>query len=256
MLSLAAGGCQEKAKKNNWQNVSLEELMPKGAPMNTKDTIVGLSFFIFEVDSGKYPDVRACLAGQSDLQSDTAASISSANNGIVCGSGSTHNWPQIAKSLADANAAVLNRTTLFMTANISEKINVGSFPQGVSVCYQTADKAAASVGLPAGNVILDINTTSLIGLKQACRLEIRPVYETLTKNSGQKRIPSWQYAFDDAGCKSIIRPGEFVFLAPKIDESERSEQRAFANIGQLLFANNYNETRIKFYLIICGLIKD
>jgi hypothetical protein len=253
---LVLAGCQEQAKKKHWQDVSFDELMPHGRAANTKDVIVGLSLFIFEVDSGKYLDVQSALGGQSDLQVDASANISLAANGMLCGNGDTQNWPRIARSLEDANATVLKRVTLFMTEGISEQIELTNFPQGTSVYYTADNKTSAAIGLPAGSVILDINTKSLIGLKQACRLEIKPIYETIKRKVEEKRIPSWQYAFDSIGSKSTIRPGQFVFLSPAVDDFATAEPRVFKNVGEMIFANRYDEERVKFCLIVCGLIKD
>jgi hypothetical protein len=257
---LVLAGCNEQKKKDSQnvslQDVSFEELMPKGGPAHTKDTIVGLSVFVFEVDSGKYLNVQSAMGGASELQVDTAANIALAVNGMICGNGDMRNWPRISKSLQDANAAILKRVTLFMTENINEQIELAEFPQGTSVCYQTNNKTTAAMGLPAGSVILDINAKSLIGLKQACQLEMKPVYKTMKKKIEEKRIPAWEYLFDSIGCKSPVRPGQFVFLSPQLDDIETSEQKAIANVGKLIFTNKQNEKRVKFCLIACGLIKD
>jgi len=253
---LIFAGCNEQKKKNHWQDININDLMPKGGPAHTKDTIIGLSVFIFEADREKYLDVQSAMAGTSELQVDAADDIALAANGMICGNGDLKNWPGIAKSLADANAVIIKRVTLFMTENVSEQIELAGFPQGASVCYQTANKTTAAIGLPEGSVLLDINAKSLIGLKQVCQLEIKPIYQTIGKKVEEKRIPAWKYLFDSIGCKLTIRPGQFIFLSPQIDDSETSEQKAIANVGGLIFTDKQKENRVKFCLIVCGLIKD
>ncbi|MCE5339623.1 MAG: hypothetical protein LLF92_00660 [Planctomycetaceae bacterium] len=254
MLILA--GCNEQKKVDHWQNVSINDLMPKGGPARTKDTIIGLSVFVFEADSGRYLAVQSAMAGTSELQVDASGNINLAENGMICGNGDLQNWPGIAKSLADANAVIVKRVTLFMTENVSEQIELAGFPQGASVCYQTDNKTTAAVGLPEGSVLLDINAKSLIGLKQVCQLEIKPIYKTIRKKVEEKRIPAWEYLFDSIGCKSPVRPGQFIFLSPQIDDIKTSEQKAIANVGRLIFTDKQKENRVKFCLIVCGLIKD
>lgn len=255
-LSLTIAGCQEKTKTNSWQNVSFEELMPKGAPLNTKDTIVGLSFFILEADRAMYLDLQTAVLSQSDLQVDASANKASAENGMICGSGNMQKWSQITKTLADANAAVLKRLTLFMTADVSEQIEIADFTQPTAVSYYTNDKKFAAVGLPKGTICFDINAKALLGLKQACLLEIKPVYRTSKKKNTGKYTPPQQYTFDSAVCKAQIRPGQFVFLTSQDNTSNEAEQNTLLNIGQLICSNQYTEKRVKFFLIVCGLIKD
>ncbi len=253
---LISAGCNEQKKKDHWQDISIEDLVPKGGPKHTTDTIVGLSVFVFEADSGRYLSVQSAMVGTSELQVDASDSINLAANGLICGNGDTKNWPQISKSLADANAVVVKRVTMFMTENVNEQIEIAQFPQGASVCYQADDKTTTAIGVPEGDVLLDINAKSLIGLKQVCQLEIKPIYKTIQKKVEEKRIPSWQYMFDSISCKSPVRPGQFVFLSPQLDEFETSKQSAIANVGKLIFTNKQNGKRVKFCLIVCGLIKD
>lgn len=257
MFVLISGGCNErKQKKNHLEDISLNELMPKGGPKYTKDIIVGLSVFVFEVDKHKYSNVQSALGGKSGLQVDASNGADLAANGIVCGNGDTKDWPAISRRLADANAAVVNRVTLFMTENISEQIELAGFEQGASLFYQPDSKTTAVMGLPQGSVQFNITAKSLIGLKQVCELEIKPIYKTIKQKVEEKRISAWQYVFDSATCKSQIRPGQFVFISSQTDEFRPSERKSFSNVGELIFTTKENEKRVKICLIICGLIKD
>jgi hypothetical protein len=111
------------------------------------------------------------------------------------------------------------------------------------------------MGLPEGNLVFDFSVKSVIGLKQICKLNINPVYKTIRKKVEDKKLPAWQYAFESVDFSSQIRPGQFVFMTPQI-QSEEEKIQTLPSLGEMFFKNSQKENRIKFCLIVCGLIKD
>jgi hypothetical protein len=252
-------GCEQK-KKNRLEDVSLRDLMPPDQHAYAKNEIVGLSFFIFELDSKKYSHVQAAIANASQLPITFNDEKNFADNHLICGGSGIEDWGTIAKSFADANASIVKRVTLFMDENTSEQVEAAAFPHGTTVSYKTGEQASAAMGLPNGVVIFDINVKSLIGLKKVCKLEVNTDYKTLRKKVDNKTLPAWQYAFDSIDFNLPLRQGQFVFLGPRLDSFDTSDQNISPSLGQMIFVNpqinSQKENRVKFCLIVCGLIKD
>jgi hypothetical protein len=255
IFAMLLTGCEQK-KKNQLEDISLRDLMLTDQHAYAQNEIVGLSFFIFELDSKKYSHVQAAIAEASQLPVTFSDEKSFADNDLICGTSGIEGWGKIAKSLADANASIVKRVTLFMDENTSEQIEAAAFPHGTTVNYKTGPQAAAAMGLPNGVVIFDINVKSLIGLKKVCRLEVNTDYKTLRKKVDNKTFPAWQYAFDSIDFNLPLRRGQFVFLGPRLDSFDTSDQNILPSLGHMIFTNSQNENRVKFCLIVCGLIKD
>lgn len=255
LIAMVLSGCGEpKAKKgkNQWQDVSLRDLMPKEQTGLAGKGIVGLSLFMFEVEQSKYPKVQAAMSDASELPVTYADELSIRDNGIICGGGGINGWAKIAKSLADSNATVTKRSTIFMDENTSEQVDVAEFPQGTSVNYRSGKKTESAMGLPAGMAYIGIQANSLIGLKQVSRLQISTIYRTNTKKVEDKRIGGWDYAFDSIKFSLPVRAGEFIFMAPQTE----TQDNILPSVGRMIFTNKQNESKVKFCIIVCGLIKD
>ncbi|MEN6386506.1 MAG: hypothetical protein ABFD79_15110 [Phycisphaerales bacterium] len=256
ILALLFIGCAPKQEKNQWEDVSLKDLMPKGQPESAQKAIVGLSVFIFEVDSAKYPVVQTALINESQIPIAYSNEKSFSANSLVTGGSGIEGWEKIARSLADANASVIKRITLFMDENTSEQIEAAVFPKGTNINYLTDQQFSAAMGLPKGVVIFDINVKSLIGLKQVCRLEVNTNYKTFRKKIDDKKLPAWQYAFDSVDFSLPFRQGQFIIFGPRIENNEKANSNILPTLGEMIFTNSQYENRMKFCLIVCGLIKD
>ncbi|HAL44763.1 MAG: hypothetical protein A2Y12_00775 [Planctomycetes bacterium GWF2_42_9] len=251
VLVLVFSGCESQQKKNQQEIIRLPDLMPKGGPQYTGKMIAGLSIIFFEVDADKFSNIQVLLKGGSQLQT----GIDYSENELSFGNGDVSNWPEIESRLTDANVTIAKRVTLFMNEGINEQVEVVAFPQGTSVNYKTGNEAAAAMGLPAGNLVFDFSVKSLIGLKQVCQLNINPIYKTLRKKVDDKKLPAWQYDFESVNLNSQIRPGQFVYIAPEI-QSDKEKIQTLPSLGKIFFTNSQKENRIKFCIIVCGLIKD
>ncbi|HBG28385.1 MAG: hypothetical protein A2Y10_11195 [Planctomycetes bacterium GWF2_41_51] len=257
MFALIFAGCGEKPEpKNQWEDIKLEDLMPQGRPQQSEKAIVGLSVFFFQLDADKYQQVQNAMHNIDGLTINLQDTGNFNANGLICGGGDFDQWRKIAASFANTNTTIAKKITFFMDAGTTEIIETAKITESASVSYRTAENASAMIGLPEGSFVLKLSTQTLIGLKQACKLEIKPSYKTIAKKSNNKKVAGWEYAFDSANISATIRPGQFVFLAPQSSIIEDAEQAFPTDLGQRLFAVKDGKDVIKFCLIFCGLIND
>lgn len=256
LIALIAG-CSEKQKpQNECEQIKLEDLMPQGeGPRQSDKMIVGLSVFFFQLDADKYPQVHKTLADVNGLNINLRDPQNFNANGLICGGGDSSHWQKIAASLANTNILLSERITYFTEAGSTEIIEAARFSESANVSYRTAENAAASIGFPDGAFIFKLSTQTLIGLRQACKLIIEPSYKTSPKKLDNKRIPAWEYSFDSAALSAAIRPGQFIFLAPELND-QIDEQPYISDLGQSIFVVKDRKDVTKFIMIFCGLIKD
>jgi len=253
VIALILAGCErQQNRKNQWQDVNLQELMPKGKSAASAKMIAGLSVLFFEMDRAKYPKIETAMMQAGELPMIFADEENFRANGIIAGAGDANTWGKIVDGLADANAAIAKRTTIFLNDGTSEKVEIAAFPQGCSLNYLTKGRTKASMGLPAGAMIFNIGIKSVIGLKQICNISVRPSYQTLTRRIDERKIPAWEYVFESTGFNVNIKAGQFIFLGPLAS----SKQEVLPSVGWSIFSSQKNAGRIKFCLIVCGLIKD
>ena len=248
VLALILAGCGEK-QNMRLKEIEFSDLLPKEHKLRTDKTVVSLFVYMFEIDKNKYPQVLDGLKEANDLSVKYYDWNNFAANGLVSGGGDMNTWGILAKNLADADALVAKRTSVLMDLNSSEEIEIAELTQPGSVSYCTADKAWAEIGLPKGSVVLEISTKSLIGLKQSCKLEIKPVYKT-----ADRKISGWEFAFDSIAVSAAVRPGQFVFLAPDTENVDVPEQTTGSVTGKMIFCSVNGRPVVRFCLIACGLI--
>lgn len=244
-------GCGEN---QNIKNLRFGDLAPKGKWQATDKTTISLSIYLFEMSEDKYPKVMAELNEANDVPIDYEDSENFMANGLISGGGNKKTWAKIAKALIAAKVRIAKQITILMDENTSENIEIVQLPQQTSIDYRTADNAWAGIGLPQGSILLKLSTESIIGLKQVCKINVTPVYETKleqNKSQGRKKT-NWQYAFDSTAVSATVRRGQFIFLAP---ETENNPQNG-PLVGKIMFCNETEKPVVRFCLIICGLIND
>lgn len=256
VFAVILSGCGEIQKKNQWEDTRLEELVPKERRFRADKAIVGLSIYVLQFNAGKYPQVLEAMHQANNLPISYDDTKNFAANQVICGGGDMNTWAKISKSLADSNTTVIKRINIYMDEDTSEVVEVAQLTEGGSISYRTGDNAWAVMGLPQGSIVLDITTKSLIGLKQACKLEVRPIYKTSVKKLRVPRRRGWEFAFDSINFSANVRPGQFVFLAPEMKDTDASKQDAPPVAGRMIFYSDGDKPVVRFCLIACGLIND
>jgi len=249
VLAMTLYGCAEKQQIKS-KEIKFCDLLPKKTGFAGEKGAVSFAISIFEMDMDKYQQILGELRTANDLKIKYEDSENFTANGLICGGGDINTWSRIVKNLADANAAIVKQTTFFMDLNNCEDIEVAQFSESASISYCTADKAWSVVGFPQGVIVLNICAKSLLGLRESCKLEIKPVYKVV-----EGRKFGWDFSFDSAAVSAAVQQGRFIFLAPDTECVDESIHQAGHVPGKLIFCREKGRAVARFCLIVCGAIR-
>ena len=246
-------------------NIRYQDLIPKENRQPTDKAVIGLYIIVFELDKDKYPQVLQGLNEVNDLPVGYEDRNNFSANGLVSGGGDRKTWIKLAKILAEAEVRIIKRVSALIDENSSDDIEIAESAEPRTIRYQTADKAQAGIGLPQGTISLHIDTKSLIGLKQVCKLGITPVFKTkIADNASEaQKKDNWKFTLDSIAVNAPVRPGQFVFLSP---DTENFPRQGLPVAGEMIFcskraaaswaATDEPKIIIRFCLIAGSLIND
>lgn len=254
-LTILLSGCGESRSR---KKINLTDLIPKDISASEDKSAVGLYVYVFELNSDRYPLVLEGLYDVNDLPVEYENFGSFTDNGFVSGGGDIISWTKLAQILTDSQARITKRTITYISANIDNDVVITVLNKPCPVRYQQGGNASIGIGLPAGDVSLRFNAKPVIGLKQICRLNITPVYkaEIVTdkeQNNGKMQPALWEFPFSLTSLNALLRPGQFVYIAP---DPANFPQEGPEAIGQIIFCSNKPKSVVRFCLVACSLIND
>jgi hypothetical protein len=256
-LSILLPGCNQNKKPTD--NIQIQDLMPQNPVADSNTSAVGLYIYVFQFDKDNYSAVLDSLGEANDFAIKYSDAASFAANGFICGRGDSDTWARLAQIFTLAHSTITKRSIVYINFNTDEDIFMAQQSEPVFVSYHSAGNALAGIGLPSGDISLRLNAAPTI-LRQICSLSIKPVYlpradagsapDTTLK---EPIIPPGEFVFDSAAINVPLRPGQFVYIAPDIDNFPRDGS---AVAGLLTFCSDVPKPVIRLCVITCSRIND
>ncbi len=236
-------GCEGSSKKS-WKDVKISELINQQQPAENKSMTVGLHIYLFRIQADKLGRIQYQI-GETDLlpvkYNDPDAFPL---NGLMSCAGDIKSWRKIAPLLTKARPQLRKHINLMITQGMTNDVIIAESAKPVSVVYRSGD-TTAGIGFDAGRIALRIKASPLIGLRQACKLDVMPVYKTVADKNSR------EFTFESAAFDVRLQPGQFVLLAPAGDEQKQPETRT---IGDIISYPQTPKKTADLYLIACGLV--
>jgi hypothetical protein len=247
-------GCTGSSRKP-WRNIKAAELISRQQPLEDKSMIVGLHIYLFRIQTNKLPQIQNQI-GQTDTlpvkYDDPDAFLA---NGLISCAGDRASWQKIAQLVALSQPKTLKHFNILMTENMAEDVVIAETNQPISIVYRSND-ITAGIGFDTGQTILRIKASSLIGLRQACRLDITPVYRTAAAQKTKKRSAgreNYESVFESAALNVHLQPGQFVLLAPARTQTDPNTAQT---IGDILSSSPNPQKTANLCIIACNLINN
>jgi hypothetical protein len=254
LISFLAGCISSNTSSRKvWKNVKMPELISQQQPSENKSMFVGLYIYIFHIQADKLTEIQEQISRTDALSVKYNDPAAFSANGLVDCAGDRTSWQKIAELLAQSQPQTREHINLLITENIINDIVVAQTPRPVSVTYYS-NGATAGIGFDAGRIALRLKVSSLIGLRQVCRLDITPVYKT---GLGQKAKKSsveqenYEFAFESAALNVRLQPGWFVLLAPA---QTQTDPNIAQTIGDIMSYSQTDSNAVNLCLIACNLI--
>jgi hypothetical protein len=243
-------GCEDSSKKP-WKDIKATELISHQQLPQSKTITVDLLVYLFRVPADKLTDINEQISETNELSVKYTDSAAFSANGLVCCAGDRNSWQKIAPLLAKLQQRVKKHINIIK--NIPDDIIISESAKPVSVTYRW-DSATAGIGFDAGRMVLRIKVEPLLGLRQACRLEITPIYITGAARKTKKQIISsnnYEFAFESAGASARLGPGQFILLAPA---QVQTDQSVIQTLSNLMFYQPPPPNTADLCLIACSSI--
>ena len=214
---------------------------------------VGLHIYLFQIQTNKLAEIQEQIGRTDTLPVKYNDPDAFSANGLIGCAGDRTSWQKMAKLLTQAQPQIKKHINLLIAENITDDVVIAETNQPVSVVYRS-NGATAGIGFDAGQIVLRIKVNPLIGLRQACGLDVTPVYRT---GAGQKATkPSvsrdnYEFAFESAALNVRLQPGHFVLLAPAQTQTDRTTAQT---IGDIMSCSQASQNTTNLYLIACNLI--
>ena len=254
LLSFSAGCISSNASdRDSWRNVRADELIDRRKL--GKSMTVGLNIYVFHIQADKLTEIQELIAQTSTIgvkYSDPDAFLA---NGLMSCAGDRTSWQKIGQSLSQSQPEIKERIGLLVAENMTDDVIISETLRPVSVVY-LSEGTTTGIGFGTGQIVLRINATPLIGLRQICGLDITPVYKTGSKQKAEKRPVGWknyEFVFDSAALNVRLRPGQFLLIAPAQAEAQQADTQI---IGDVMFYPEGSENTVNLCIIACGFIND
>jgi hypothetical protein len=262
-LSILLPGCYQNKKPTD--KVRIQDLMPQNPAADSNTSAVGLYIYVFQFDRENYPAALNGLGEVNDFTIKYSDVSSFAANGFICGGGNSDTWARLAQIFTQAQSITTKRFIVYINFNTNQDVLIAQQSEPVFVSYHSDSNALAGIGLPGGDISFRLNAAPTI-LKQICNLSIKPVYlyrsdriaadiadSTPDKTLKEQKTPPGEFIFDSAAINVPLRPGQFVYIAPDIDNFPRDSS---AVAGLLMFCSDTPKPVIRLCIIACGRIND
>jgi hypothetical protein len=223
-------GCTGFSQKP-WRNTNTAELINRQQPLEDKSMTVGLHIYLFRIQTNKLPQIQNQISQTDTLPvkyNDPDAFLA---NGLIGCQGDRASWQKIAQLLALSQSKTIKHINIQMTENMAEDIVIAEAVKPVSVIYYS-NNAAAGINFDAGQMVLRLKVSPLIGLRQACRLDVTPVYKIIGRESKklQSSEKNREFIFDSAALSVRWQPDRYVLIAPANAKEEQNEAQTIGNI--------------------------
>ncbi|MGB8226947.1 MAG: hypothetical protein WCE45_08830 [Sedimentisphaerales bacterium] len=213
------------------RNIKAAELISRQQPLEGKFMTVDLHIYVFRIQTKKLPQIQNQIGQTNALPVKYDDPDAFLANGLICCQGDRASWQKIAQLLALSQSKTIKQINILMTENTAEDIVIAEAVKSVSAIYYS-NNATAGINFDAGQMVLRLKVSPLIGLRQACRLDVTPVYKIISRES--KKLKSSEknreFIFDSAALSVRWQPDRYVLIAPANAKEEQNEAQTIGNI--------------------------
>jgi len=244
-------GCTGSSQKP-WRNTNTAELINRQQLPEDKSMTVGLHIYLFRIQTNKLPQIQNQISQTDTLPVKYDDPDAFLANGLISCQGDRASWQKIAQLLALSQSKTINHINILITENTAEDVVIAEANQPVSIAYRS-NNTTAGIGFGAGQMVLRLKVSPLIGLRQACRLDVTPVYKIIGRESKklQSSEKNREFIFDSAALSVRWQPDRYVLIAPANAKEEQNETQT---IGNIISYRQTPEDTADLCLIACDLI--
>jgi len=237
-----------------WEDIKASELINKQQPAGNKNMTVGLHIYLFRIKTDKLAQIQDQIEQTNTVPVKYNDLVSFTANGLTGCGGDRKSWQKIGPLIAEAEPKTKKHINLLITENLSDDVVITETAKPVSIIYHSND-STSGIGFDAGQMVLRLKVSSLIGLRQACRLDVMPVYKITGQESGKilSGEKKHEFTFDSAAFSVRLQPGRYVLIAPA---NERQKQTETQTIGNIISYRQTPEDIADLCLIACDLINN
>lgn len=246
-------GCigSNASSRQPWKDVKASELISRQQRLEDKSITVGLHIYLFQIQADKLPQIQEQIVRTDDLRIKYNNPDAFLANGLTGCAGDRDDWRKFAELLTQSQPQVKKHINLLISENMPDDIITAEISRPASIIYHSDENTTSGIGFDTGRMTLRIKVGSLLGLRQACRLDAVPVYSVGKKT----RKPSvgrgnYEFAFEAAAFNVHLQPGQFILLAPAQPQTDQTDTQT---LGDYLFCPQDQNTA-DMCLIACSLI--
>jgi hypothetical protein len=256
-ISFLTGGTGSNvSSRKPWLDIKASELISRQQLPERKAINVSLHIYLFQIRTDKLAQIQEQFSQPYTLPVKYNDPCAFWENGIIGCAGDRTSWQKVAALLTQSQPETKKHISLLIDENAAQDIVVTQVPRPVSIVYRSGS-TIAGIGFDTGTVILRIKVNSLIGLRQACRLDVTPVYRTDAARQKAKKIlvrrENREFIFESAAFNVRLQPGQFVLLVPAEKQTDQAESQTISNI---LFYPQTTKNTANLCLIACNLINN
>lgn len=251
-------GCNRSNKwsEDIWQDIKATELIGRQHIRQNEVMTAGLSIYVFRILPDKLEEIQDVITHASEQGLDYKDMNTFMANGFLGFKGGQETWQQIGQLLEQSKAVTIKQIRAMVTEGINEDTVVLDSLPASSFSYYTVGSETAGIGLDAGQGVLRLKATSLIGLRQACNLQIVPVYKVVTVQKTKKKDAGhqegYEFVADSASFSARLEPGQFVLLVPAPLGTSQVQTKT---IGDILFYPEKPENAAHLFLVACNYVR-
>jgi hypothetical protein len=245
-------GCEnsKQSRPNVQKDITFGELIADQQIEQIKVKTVFLDVCTFQISSIRLPEIQNLICRTKTLPIAYNAKEAFLLNGLIACAGDKNDWQRISVPIFKSAPRIAKSTSLYSVEGVSDDAAITQIYQPESILYYAGQNKTAGMGLDSGQIILRIKTSSVIGLRQVCQVDITPVYKGIKPaidSNGR------EFIFESAQVISRLGVGQFVLFAPATMRAEQGENRT---LGDVICYPLKPEKTVNIYLVNCNSIKE
>lgn len=250
-------GCENSrhSKLKSSKNVTVGELIANQQIEQTKVKTVVLDIYTFQIDSARLPEIQnlICLTKTLPIVYNTKDTF--LLNGLIACAGNGNDWDRISRPIFKSTPRIAKSTTLYSVEGVSDDVMITRISEPESILYYAGQSKTAGMGLDAGQIMLRTKTSSVIGLRQVCNVDIMPIYKTGFSQGIKSPVDAngGEFMFESAQAACRLGAGQFILIAPATVRAGQGESRT---LGDVICYPQKPPKTVNVYLINCNQIKE
>jgi len=263
LLIILPIGCEDTQKEPVTTGIKIGELSPGGKrkqPKVVHSTNIQVISYELEPENIKaFDNIWKILTGGTIRYNEPNGF---AMNGLRAGMGDFEQYNKLMATLKSANAKRIISTSLLLSDNQPEMVNITRLTQSLTIPYferkglvKQAQAGPATIGLQvfARQLISSSKspTSSGVNLRQLASIHVTPAIFAETEGLAPALIERFRendLRVYSAGFSAIVKPGEFVFLSPIENNPDQ------ASAAYRFFFKQEPKPAIRVFLLVCASI--